>query len=129
MEHDEYMKTLREHILRNKKQLDEADMHTYYKKEFGIMKVKSVPGKGGKAPAEPVDKMEKYGRALVTHKDEKGRKWTTMIPPTQYNFAVTKYDLQRAVNKFIEDDKKRGGIDHEVHYANDPLFKKHLRNL
>jgi FKBP-type peptidyl-prolyl cis-trans isomerase len=129
MDHNEYMKTLKEHILRNKKQLDEADMHAYYKKEFGLKKLKSVPGKGGKAPSEPVDKMEKYGRALVTHKDNKGRNWTSMIPASQYNYAKTKSDLQRAVLKFIEDDKKRDGTDHEVHYSGDPVFKKHLRNI
>ena len=127
--HEEYMKTLKEHILRNKKQLDEADMHAYYKKEFGLKPIKSVPGKGGKAPHEPADKMEKYGRALVTHKDEKGRNWTSMVPSGQYNYAKSKYDLQRAVNKFIEDGKKRGDTNHEVHYSGDPVFKKHLKSL
>ena len=106
-----------------------TEEQNYYADKFGYSPSgEIVPGKGGKGRAAPKDKMEKHGRALVSHTDEKGYKVVTMIPPVQYNFATSKSSLSNALLRHVKNLGK-SVTDIEIHHAHDPLFKKHLGGL
>ena len=113
-----------------KEYLNESDMSSYYVKKFGwAPRGEIISGGGGRGKSAPKDKMEKHGRAVVTHIDKGGREWNSVIPPVTYGFARSKSDLQQALTKFVENIKKDGATDIDVHYAHEAVFKKILKGL
>ena len=101
----------------------------YYSDKFGYSPTgEIIPGKGGKGVSAPRDKMEKHGRALVSHTDKDGKDFIVMVPPVQYNFATSKSALTNAVLHHVKNLGK-SATDVDVHHAHDPLFKKHLGHL
>jgi len=82
-----------------------------WKKETGYVKSSGGVGSGGKGGHTEYVKGE---RAMIHHTDNKNRKWSSMIPPTQYKPAKDTRTLKKYVKQFTDDVKKNGGIVKKV---------------
>jgi len=77
-----------------------------WEKETGYVKSYGGKDSGGKGGFEEPTKGD---RAMIHHTDKNNKKWSSMIPPTQYKPAKDIRTLKKYVLQFRKDVIAKGG--------------------